>query len=98
MTDSSSRDSTARILDWASAYRVDARGLACPQPLLLMRRAMKPLAPGDLLHLVATDPASQRDIRSFCTLSGVPLLRVESSDGEFHYWLQRIADDSSPPG
>ncbi|GAB2521704.1 hypothetical protein GCM10008940_25370 [Microbulbifer agarilyticus] len=79
---------------WASAVRVDASGQPCPQPLLSMRRALKQLAPGQILHLVATDPASQRDIRSFSALSGVPLLHAElraETDGEsFHYWLQQI--------
>ncbi len=84
--------SEAPKFDWESALRVDARDLPCPQPLLAMRRAMKQLAPGALLHLIATDPASQRDIRSFCSLSGVPLLRVEARGEEFHYWLQRIDD------
>ena len=90
MTDSSTSATAIPNLDWESIYRVDARGLPCPQPLLAMRRALKQLAPGALLHLVATDPASQRDIRSFCTLSGVPLLRFEARGAEFHYWLQRL--------
>ncbi|MBB5212821.1 sulfurtransferase TusA family protein [Microbulbifer hydrolyticus] len=90
MTDSPICATDRPGVDWESAYRVDARGLPCPQPLLAMRRAMKQLAPGALLHLVATDPASERDIRSFCTLSGVPLLRVETQGKEFHYWLQPV--------
>lgn len=92
MTDSSTSATETSNLDWESVYRVDARDLPCPQPLLAMRRAMKQLAPGALLHLVATDPASQRDIRSFCALSGVPLLRFEARGAEFHYWLQRLDD------
>ena len=83
--------------DWESALRVDARGLPCPQPLLAMRRALKQLAPGSLVQLVATDPSSQRDVRSFCALSGVPLLRVEIRGEEFHYWLQRVADETINP-
>ena len=92
MTSDSEAATTAPVIDWDSAYRVDARGLPCPQPLLAMRRALKQLAPGALLHLVATDPASERDIRSFCSLSGVPLLRTEAREAEFHYWLQKVAD------
>ena len=92
MTRKSEITADAPEFDWDSAYRVDARGLSCPQPLLAMRRAMKQLAPGALLHLSATDPASERDIRSFCALSGVPLLRAETRGTEFHYWLQRVAE------
>ena len=90
MTKSANQATQPPEFQWDTALRVDARGLPCPQPLLAMRRALKQLAPGELLHLMATDPASQRDIRSFCDLSGVPLARVEN-DGEcFHYWLCQI--------
>ncbi|MBN8432370.1 sulfurtransferase TusA family protein [Microbulbifer salipaludis] len=92
MTDSSFNATPPPDFDWDSAYRVDARGLPCPQPLLAMRRAMKQVAPGALLHLIATDPASERDIRSFCALASVPLRRVEIRGSEFHYWLQSSND------
>ena len=90
MTRPIKRASEPREFDWDSALRVDARGLPCPQPLLAMRRALKSLAPGSLLHLIATDPASGEDIRSFCRLSGVPLRRAECRGDEFHYWLSAI--------
>ncbi|WP_105101803.1 sulfurtransferase TusA family protein [Microbulbifer pacificus] len=90
MTDIANAATEAPEFDWESALRVDARSLPCPQPLLAMRRALKTLAPGALLHLMATDPASREDIRSFCRLSGVPLLRTECPGGEFHYWLAAI--------
>ncbi|QIL91633.1 sulfurtransferase TusA family protein [Microbulbifer sp. SH-1] len=90
MTESVKRAAEAPDFNWDSALRVDARGLPCPQPLLAMRRALKTLAPGSLLLLIATDPASREDIRSFCRLSGVPLLRAECPGGEFHYWLATI--------
>lgn len=67
---------------------VDARGLSCPQPLLAMRRALRQLSPGELLHVVATDPGSQADFASFSRLSGVPLLRTAHFGDEYHYWLQ----------
>ncbi|MBY6191569.1 sulfurtransferase TusA family protein [Microbulbifer agarilyticus] len=90
MTSSAKQASLAPDIVWASAVRVDASGQPCPQPLLAMRRALKQLAPGEILHLIATDPASQRDIRSFSELSGVPLLRAEIDGEFFHYWLQQI--------
>ncbi|WP_295801531.1 sulfurtransferase TusA family protein [uncultured Microbulbifer sp.] len=77
------------------AHRVDARGLPCPQPLLAMRRALRQVEPGTLLHVLATDPASQRDFRSFAELSGVALLRAECRGGEFHYWMRR--PQAEPP-
>ncbi|MCQ3828181.1 sulfurtransferase TusA family protein [Microbulbifer elongatus] len=90
MTTTTQQATQRQDVHWEDALRVDARGLPCPQPLLAMRRALKELAPGALLHLIATDPASQRDIRSFCDLSGVPLARVETDGESFHFWLRQI--------
>ncbi|WP_043317581.1 sulfurtransferase TusA family protein [Microbulbifer sp. HZ11] len=90
MTTTTQQAAQRQDVHWEDALRVDASGLPCPQPLLAMRRALKQLAPGELLHLIATDPASQRDIRSFCDLSGVPLARVETDGEAFHFWLQQI--------
>lgn len=90
MTESVKRAEVAPEFNWDSALRVDARGLPCPQPLLAMRRALRQLTPGALLHLMASDPASVEDIRSFCRLSGVPLLRAERCGDEFHYWLAAV--------
>ncbi len=45
---------------------VDGRGLACPMPLLKTKVALRNVASGESLYVVATDPNSQADIRAFC--------------------------------
>jgi len=45
---------------------VDGRGLACPMPLLKTKVALRDVATGESLYVVATDPNSQADIRAFC--------------------------------
>lgn len=45
---------------------VDGRGLACPMPLLKTKVALRNVAIGDSLYVVATDPNSQADITAFC--------------------------------
>lgn len=44
---------------------VDARGLACPLPLVLAKRAMGELAPGELLVVLATDPEAPIDLAAW---------------------------------
>jgi len=39
------------------AATLDATGLLCPLPVLKARRALKPLAPGAVLEILATEPA-----------------------------------------
>ena len=48
---------------------VDGRGLACPMPLLKTKVALRHVAAGESLYVVATDPNSQADITAFCTQS-----------------------------
>ncbi|AOS95649.1 Sulfurtransferase TusA [Microbulbifer aggregans] len=67
---------------------VDARQLPCPQPLLLMRRALRAQAPGTLLEVLATDPGSWRDFHSFARLSGTQLVRAEEREDHYCYWLR----------
>ncbi len=45
---------------------VDGRGLACPMPLLKTKVALRNVAIGESLYIVATDPNSQADITAFC--------------------------------
>ena len=45
---------------------VDGRGLACPMPLLKTKVALRDVAIGESLYVVATDANSQADITAFC--------------------------------
>ncbi|WP_201533997.1 sulfurtransferase TusA family protein [Psychrobacter immobilis] len=45
---------------------VDGRGLACPMPLLKTKVALRDVADGESLYVVATDSNSQADITAFC--------------------------------
>ena len=42
----------------AADATLDATGLLCPLPVLKARRALKPLAPGGVLEVLATDPGA----------------------------------------
>lgn len=48
---------------------IDGRGLACPMPLLKTKVALRDVANGESLYVVATDANSQADIAAFCRQS-----------------------------
>jgi tRNA 2-thiouridine synthesizing protein A len=54
----------------ASGPIVDARGERCPLPVLRMEKALSPLAAGEMLTVLATDPMAKIDIPLFCTQNG----------------------------
>jgi tRNA 2-thiouridine synthesizing protein A len=70
---------------------VDAKGLACPLPILKARRAMDGLQPGDTLEVLATDPGSMADFEAFCRSTGHELLAAESDAGVFRFQLRKTA-------
>ena len=53
---------------------VDARGLACPLPILRAKKALSALESGKLLRVLATDPGSVRDFQAFSRQTGNELI------------------------
>lgn len=49
---------------------VDARGLACPLPLAMAKRAMARIAPGEALLVLATDPEAPIDLGAWAAEEG----------------------------
>jgi len=72
---------------------LDATGLLCPEPVMLLHNHIRDIAVGETLHVVATDPSTERDIPKFCTFLGHELLRQARVDDEFHYLLRKQAAD-----
>lgn len=66
-------------------------GLICPEPIMLLHRAIKSLAPEEQLTVVATDPATLRDIPNFCQHLGHTLIKQSSHD---HSPLPSQGDDA----
>lgn len=58
-----------------SAFRVDARGLACPLPIALLARALKEHR---LVELTADDPAARGDLEVFCKQTRATLLSLQA--------------------
>ncbi len=49
---------------------IDARGLACPLPLVKLRQALMVVDAGARVCLLATDPATPADVDAFCEAGG----------------------------
>ena len=69
---------------------LDARGLACPMPIVKTAQLMKAMAVGETVEVVATDPGSIKDFAAWSRTTGNPLLD-SSSDGATYRFLLRKA-------
>lgn len=70
---------------------LDARGLRCPEPVMLLHKAVAELEEGECLTVLATDPTTLRDIPQFCRFLGHELLSSEECDDEITYLLRKGA-------
>ncbi|MEH7441408.1 sulfurtransferase TusA family protein [Bacillus sp. JJ1122] len=65
---------------------VDAKGLACPMPIVRTKKAINTLNPGEVLELLATDKGSKADIQAWAKSSGHQYLgTIEEGDVLKHY-------------
>jgi tRNA 2-thiouridine synthesizing protein A len=71
---------------------LDTKGLNCPLPVLKARRAMRALNDGDVLTVLATDPASYIDFQHFCDTTGHEMLEAkeDEGDGVFTYVIRCV--------
>ncbi len=80
---------TARNTRDDAGHVLDARGLACPMPVLKAKKAIRAVAPGETLTVRATDPGSVEDFKAFCDVTGHALESHGESDGVFTFVIRR---------
>ncbi|WP_299940612.1 sulfurtransferase TusA [uncultured Microbulbifer sp.] len=73
-----------------SDHILDTRGLLCPEPLMLLHSAVRKVADGEVLKMLATDPSTLRDVPKFCQFLGYELLQQAEENTEFVFWIKRV--------
>lgn len=68
---------------------VDAKGLNCPLPILRAKKALKDVAVGGTLEVLATDPGAVKDFEAFCRVTGNELLESQIKDGVYQFLIKR---------
>ncbi len=69
---------------------LDAKGLMCPEPVMMLHVKVKEMLPGQVLKVEATDPSTTRDIKKFCSFLGYDLVsQVETESGVFEYLIKK---------
>ena len=73
----------------AHDQELDATGLNCPLPILRAKKTLNAMAPGHVLHIMATDPGSVRDFDAFAKQTGNALIESREEGGKFHFLLKK---------
>ncbi len=69
--------------------RIDVRGETCPVPLVEVRKALRKAAPGDLIEVVGTHPASKKEIPMAVAALRYKLVSVEGTDTDWRILIER---------
>ncbi len=59
---------------------LDCIGLYCPMPILQTRQEMDKLAIGEILEVLADDPAAEEDIKAWAKRTGQKILEIEKDN------------------
>lgn len=72
-----------------ASTQLDACGLFCPEPVMLLHNKIRDMKQGEVLELVATDPSTTRDVPKFCMFLGHELISKAQRDDRYHYLIRK---------
>lgn len=68
---------------------LDAKGLACPMPIVRTKKAMTELETGQVLEIHATDKGAKNDLAAWAKSGGHELLSDTEEDGVLKFWIKK---------
>ncbi len=68
---------------------LDTSGLLCPEPVMMLHSAVRDVATGQVIKVLATDPSTARDIPKFCQFLDHELVVHREEDGLYIYFIRR---------
>jgi len=70
--------------------QLDCVGLYCPEPLFQTREQIDGIEVGDVLEVLADDPAAEEDLKRFAKRTGHELLEFENKDGSLRFLIKKM--------
>lgn len=68
---------------------LDAKGLACPMPIVKTRKEMKELESGQILEILVTDKGAKADLTAWAKSGGHDLLDHKEDGDVLTFWIQK---------
>ena len=70
-------------------HQLDAMGLRCPEPVMMIRLQIRKMQDGETLSICADDHSTTRDVPSFCRFMKHTLLASETESVPYKYLVQK---------
>ena len=69
---------------------LDCLGLYCPEPVFRTRQEIDKLAVGQVLEVIADDPAAEEDIKRLVKRLGHQLLELRKEEDRLHFLIKKV--------
>jgi len=69
---------------------LDCLGLYCPEPVFRTRQEIDKLAVGQVLEVIADDPAAEEDIKRLVKRLGQRLLELRKEEDRLHFLIKKV--------
>ncbi len=79
----------SNILFSHADHQLNTLGLKCPEPVMMVRLNIRKIAVGETLLVSADDPATTRDIPSFCRFMEHELITMQVDTSPFFYLIKK---------
>ncbi|WP_166838239.1 sulfurtransferase TusA [Rheinheimera pleomorphica] len=70
---------------------LDALGLRCPEPVMMVRLQLRKMLVGETLLIIADDPATTRDIPAFCRFMDHELVGSNTTELPYRYIVKKLS-------
>ena len=68
---------------------LDCIGLYCPEPLFQTREHMDSLKEGEILEVLADDPAAEEDLKRFAKRTNNEIVKFENNQGNLRFFIKK---------
>lgn len=68
---------------------LDAKGLACPMPIVKTKKAMVDIETGEVLEVHTTDKGALNDLTAWAKSGGHELIKHEDDNGVLKFWIKK---------
>jgi len=68
---------------------LNAKGLACPMPIVKTKGSMNDMETGQVLEIHATDKGAQADLAAWSRSGGHELVQSTEENGVFKFWIKK---------
>jgi TusA-related sulfurtransferase len=69
---------------------IDVRGLFCPEPVFRTKIEIERMTVGNILKVIADDPASEEDISRWVNRNGHQLVELKKNDKDLEFTIKKV--------